>query len=116
MKSPKILYVEDDEITRTILFRQLKEEFSDVYQAENGFVGLNLYKEYSPEIVITDLTMPVMSGVEMIREIQHIKPEQTVVVLTGFHEQSKFLDNCIILKKPVSAADVFSLIHGISAS
>jgi YesN/AraC family two-component response regulator len=116
MKGLKILYVEDDEITRMILFRQLKEEFAEVYQAENGFEGLQLYKQHSPDIVITDLTMPVMSGVEMIREIQHISPKQTVIVLTGFHEQSKFLNNCLILKKPISAAEVFKLIEGIAAS
>lgn len=112
----KILYVEDDDIARMLLFRQLAEKYDEIFQAENGARGLELYKEHSPDVVVTDLTMPVMSGVEMIKHIQHIRADQPIVVLTGFHEQAKFLEGCMVLKKPVSAADVLKLISEIRSS
>ncbi len=66
---PKILIVEDNSELREYLAGHFKENFR-VYQAEDGFKGLSLAKEINPEIILTDIIMPVMSGYEFCKEIR----------------------------------------------
>ena len=61
----KVLYVEDEEFHREQLGIFLKRRVGKLYLAENGKDGLNKFKEFNPDIVITDLKMPEMDGIEM---------------------------------------------------
>jgi len=115
MKNLKILYVEDDEITRMVLLRQLSDVYSEVYDANNGSVGLEKYREHEPDVVITDLTMPVMSGIEMIKHIQHETPDQQIIVLTGFYDESKVLEGCKVLQKPIIVNEIFRIIADMNS-
>ncbi|MBU4110914.1 response regulator, partial [bacterium] len=61
-----ILFVEDEDISKEMISNFLhKQFFKNIYTAKNGLEGLKLYKKIRPEIVLTDLTMPVMNGLEM---------------------------------------------------
>ena len=66
---PGILVVEDNSELREYLAGHLEKRFK-VYQAEDGFAGLNLAKELNPDIVLTDVLMPNMNGYEFCREIR----------------------------------------------
>lgn len=65
------------------------EEYKVVGSAANGAKGYSLFRKTMPEIVITDIRMPVMDGLEMMKMIQHINPAAEVVVLTS-HEDFEY--------------------------
>lgn len=91
-----ILYVEDEENVRAMLSRFLKRFCNELYIAENGEVGLELYKEHKPDIVISDIKMPKMNGLEMIKEIKAINHTQLVLLLSA-HSDSEYLFEAINL-------------------
>jgi DNA-binding response OmpR family regulator len=80
-----ILYVEDDMDTLELLTTILADKFPDValYSASNGRMGLELFKEHLPDIVITDINMPELNGVQMTDKIRAIKPDAKIIVLTA---------------------------------
>jgi len=81
-----ILLVEDDNMVCFSISRILEKEYpgSTVYCAENGLIGLELFRIHSPDIVITDINMPVMSGLEMAAEIQLIRSDAKFIVVSGY--------------------------------
>lgn len=83
-----ILVAEDDEICRTLFKVIICRNFPDfpLYLAENGREGVKLFKEHMPQIVITDLNMPGMGGLEMSLEIKAIKADTRVVVVTAYDD------------------------------
>ena len=87
-----ILYVEDEDGIRKQLSRFLKYFSKSLYLAQNGKEGLELYKEYSPDIVISDIKMPVMNGIEMVKLIKNINPRQHIIFTTAHSESGFFID------------------------
>jgi len=86
----KILYVEDEKNIRDMLSKFISRFCSDIFIAENGAEGLELYKEHNPDIVISDIKMPIMSGLEMAKEIKKLNPKQ-ILFFTTAHSESNFL-------------------------
>jgi DNA-binding NtrC family response regulator len=80
----KILVTEDDQKMRDGLVEILKEEGYEVDFAQNGQKGLEKIKEKDYDIVLTDLIMPVMDGMELLRNIKHTKPGTSVIIITAF--------------------------------
>ncbi len=91
-----LLYVEDDETIREVLTQILRRYVKRLYVAENGQRGVELFKEYSPEIVLSDIRMPKMDGIDMARKIKDIKPKTAIVFTTAFSE-SEYLKSAIEL-------------------
>ncbi len=87
-----ILYVEDDEDTRNGVAEFLNLKINRVYVAANGLEGIECYKKYHPEIIITDIKMPVMNGLEMIKQIKSINPEVAFIIITAYNESQFLLD------------------------
>lgn len=85
-----VLYVEDDIQIRENYSKVFKEFFEHVDVAENGQIGLEKYKNFSYDLVITDINMPVMNGLEMIQHILDIDLEQSIIV-TSAHDESSYL-------------------------
>jgi len=106
IKDRKILYVEDDE-----MFLELLDEFFETFElktikAKNGREGLNLYSAGKFDLIISDLTMPIMNGVEMIKEIRKNDPNQKIVVVSAHSsketvEMLEQLTVDTILHKPI---------------
>jgi YesN/AraC family two-component response regulator len=71
LKTIKILYVEDESVTRTHITKEIKQKVGKVIVAENGEDGIRKFVEHQPNIIITDLIMPDMSGIEMMRKIRN---------------------------------------------
>ncbi len=86
LQNLRILYVEDDQGIRRQLEQFLKRRCGDVLTAENGEDGLKLFTECKPDIVISDLLMPVMNGLEMIEHILKISPRTPIIITTAFNE------------------------------
>jgi len=79
-----VLYVEDEHTIRGEIGKFLEKFFANVYLAANGFEGLDLYKRHRPEIVLTDINMPKMDGVEMVKAIYEMEPGQVVAVISAY--------------------------------
>jgi len=90
LQSLSILYVEDEDEVRDQLTTYLRRRCRKVYTAENGKKGLEAYQKYRPDIVVTDILMPVMDGLIMVEYIQEIFPQVAVIVTTAFEEPRYF--------------------------
>ena len=80
-----ILIVEDEGITLEYIFSTLARKFPDItfHKALNGRTGLDLFKTHMPDIVITDINMPDVGGIQMAEIIHGIKPDTKFIVTTG---------------------------------
>src|SRR5512137_1306395 len=79
-----ILIVDDEEIIRESLSFILKKEGYRVQEAANGKAALELVKKDSFDLVVTDLEMPEMKGVELLEQISQVSPETLVVIITAY--------------------------------
>ncbi|MEE4356780.1 MAG: response regulator [Desulfococcaceae bacterium] len=79
----KILLADDEEGIRKILGISLEDMGYEVRTAGNGAEGFEIFKEYSPSIVLTDIKMPVMGGIELLQEIKKYHPDTEVIMITG---------------------------------
>ncbi|MEA3314642.1 MAG: hybrid sensor histidine kinase/response regulator [Campylobacterota bacterium] len=81
-----LLYVEDDDDARDVTSTILRPKVKELFIASNGEEGLELYKQHSPDIVITDIGMPLMNGLDMCKEIKSINYFQLILVITAFND------------------------------
>ncbi len=79
-----ILVIEDDKKMRNGLVELLKEEGYHVEPAENGQMGIEIFKKKDFDAVLTDLIMPSVGGMEVLREIKRMKPKTCVIMITAF--------------------------------
>ena len=90
-QSISILYVEDQSDVRLFLSKILSRHYSKVYLAENGKLGLELYKKHAPDIVISDIKMPVMDGLSMSSKIKEINPKAKIILTTAHSDMEYFI-------------------------
>ena len=79
----RILVVDDDQVTRILLLAMLENEGCSVDTAADGRQALEIIEKTRPNLVITDLVMPQMEGMEMIITIQSIAPDIPVIAMSG---------------------------------
>ncbi|KJU81939.1 Signal transduction response regulator, receiver region domain protein [Candidatus Magnetobacterium bavaricum] len=82
----KVLIIEDDEIARKQMAKFVQKEGFEVLEAEDGSVGIALFRSDKPHIVITDMKMPKMDGIEVVKTIKKISPETNIILVTAFGE------------------------------
>ncbi len=87
-----VLYVEDEDDTRFQISEILKIFFKEVIVGVNGLDALEKYKKNSIDLVMTDLTMPKMNGLEMIKNIKSINPYQHIIILTAHNSSENLLE------------------------
>jgi len=117
-KEFSILYVEDEKNVRIVITKTLNMMFNDVLIAENGKVGLEIFKKKRPDIIITDIRMPIMNGLEMAKEIKSISSKTPIIITTAFNDESYFIkaidlgiDKYII--KPIAMEPLFATVYDI---
>ena len=92
MKKLTLLYAEDEINIRQSYVRYLKDKYNFItYEASDGLEALALYKKHAPDIVITDISMPNMDGLELTAKIREISYETKVIIITAHSEQDKML-------------------------
>ncbi len=84
----KVLLIDDEEAIRRVVSIALADEGYQMLTAPDGESGLRLCQEESPHIVITDIRMPGMDGIEVLKEIKKDDPEKEVIVVTGFGDMA----------------------------
>lgn len=116
-----ILYAEDEDAVRDSMLLILNRFTGDITAATNGLEAWEAYQKRPFSIVITDLQMPKMNGVELIEKIQTAFCYQPIIIISAFHEDSRF--NAIVdsgtlylLTKPLVLSDFLSALQSIVAN
>ena len=107
----RVLLIEDDETARTALGKLLRKEGFDVSVASDGKEGLERFQNDFPSIVITDLRMPNVDGMEVLRRIKQRARDTEVIVISGHGDYDVAIDALRAgatdyLKKPVNLEDL----------
>ncbi len=89
IKKLKILYVEDEIVLRDTTCNSLQSVINEIVVADNGKEGLEKFQEDKFDLIITDLSMPIMAGTDMIKEIKKIDPNIPIVITTAYGSQNQ---------------------------
>ena len=121
MKDIKVLFVEDDEEIMLPFLDILKLYFDDVDTANNGEEGLKKATNNKYDLVITDIEMPKMNGIEMIKKIKEIDDKTKFIVITAHSERENLIklielgvDGFLI--KPITSKQISKILNKVSGS
>ncbi|MCD4772456.1 MAG: response regulator [Bacteroidales bacterium] len=110
-----LLFIEDDNEARIIISEMISRRVKEFYVAENAKEGIEIYKKHKPDLVISDIQMPVMNGLQMAEKLKQINPESKIIMMTAFTDTNYLLksidlqvDGYII--KPVLKTQLISTI------
>jgi PAS domain S-box-containing protein len=115
-----LLYVEDEGDARDMVCKMLVMNYPKLRLevADNGAIGLEIYRERLPDIVLTDINMPVMDGIRMSREIRALNPEALIIAVTA-HSDTSYLLNAIqigihhYVLKPINYDELFGALDTV---
>lgn len=115
----KLLIIEDEKITRITLTNTLKKEGFEVYSAKDGEEGLNIFKTVTPSIVITDLRLPKLSGIDILTSVLSLSPSCKVILITAFATVDTAVTALKLgaydyLTKPFSPEKLLSILRNIT--
>ena len=102
----KLLIIDDEEGIRKVLSLSLANDGYDVSVAAGGEEGIELFKKESPPIILTDIKMPGMDGIETLKQIKELNPDAEVIMITGHGDmdlaiEALKLDASDFLNKPI---------------
>jgi PAS domain S-box-containing protein len=120
-KNIQLLYVEDDEIVGAQVKQLLELIFSDISFATNGLEAKEIFDQQKIDIIITDIRMPQMDGLEFARYVKNSTPFVPVILLTAFTESELLLEAIKIgidgyLTKPIKLETLFAQINKVLSS
>lgn len=114
LKDKTILYVEDDRDTVEIFTLILTRFAKQVHTAPNGKEGLLKFRELKPDIVITDIEMPIMDGIELLEAIKSESPNTPVLIITAFRDEAHNATKAdAVLIKPINRVELQKVLEEI---
>ncbi len=113
-----VLYVEDNEVLRKKACILLVKFFDTVYTAKDGEEGLENFKKFHPEIVLTDIQMPKMDGLELSEEIRKLSRDTKIVIMSAFDDKENLHRGIVnkvsgFLSKPVNINSLVDLLQEV---
>lgn len=116
LRGLSILFAEDDEQVRTHVSRILTPVCGELHLAENGRVALEMFRRHMPDLVLTDLTMPAMSGLELTHHIKQERPAVPVVAISACDDTDHLLQAINLkidgyLLKPLNVEQLFFVLQ-----
>lgn len=114
----KLLYVEDNDDSREMTSMVLGDFFQEIITAVDGFDGLEKYKNNHIDVILTDINMPELNGLQMIEKIREIDEDIPILVLSAYNEDDYFVDSIKLgvdgyLFKPIDIDQLISTIARI---
>jgi two-component system, NtrC family, response regulator PilR len=112
----KALVIDDDVATLELMKFQLEDEGFEVTKAERGKKALDFVKETEYDIILTDLNLPDVNGIEMVRQCKQVSPDTEIIMITGFGSMEKAIEATkagafYYVEKPVNFDDLIILIE-----
>ena len=89
IKELSVLFVDDEEVVIDIMQDILPMLFKNSFYAKNGMEGIEQFKKYRPDIIITDLSMPQLDGISMLRIIKDFDEDIKIICLSGHNERDQ---------------------------
>ena len=111
-----LLYVEDDLTLQQETAQLLRNFFEKIDLAQNGEEGLELFEPGKYEIILTDINMPKLNGVEMVKAIRRKDRHQMIIVISA-HDEPHYLIDLInagaqrFLSKPIDLTELISILY-----
>lgn len=112
-----LLYVEDEVGSQEMLSEIIRHHYPDVrlYVASNGEEGLSCYKKFLPDIIITDINMPITNGLTMAAQIKALSPSTEIIALTAYTDTRHLLQAIEVgvsnyILKPINVEQIFNVI------
>ena len=110
----RILYVEDDDLVREITCDLLSCELREVVAVATGEEALSTFQESRFDILVTDVSLPAMSGTELVRRVKGIAPEVPVILASGYRlelDDLRLGPNVRTIVNPFDAPQIDALIR-----
>jgi CheY-like chemotaxis protein len=104
-----ILLIDDDDDLRRVMAMALVNDGHRVREAQDGAKGVAAFHRYSPDIVITDIVMPEMEGIQVIREIRQRKPDVPIIAISGNIRNDFYLRSATALGANTALAKPFTI-------
>jgi len=116
--SKRILLVDDEENTRIALSRLLSREGYLVETVANGFEALNHLREHDVNLIVTDINMPEMDGIEFLRELNRSFPGSNVIMITAYGGVESYIEAINLgafeyINKPVKIEELKSVLERV---
>ncbi len=113
-----VLVIDDEDSIRQVLSIALKEKNYSVFTASNGAEGIEVFKSKKPNIVITDVKMHEMSGIEVTKKIKRMDEDVDVIIMTGYGSEELVIESMRagasnFIKKPISLNELFTILENI---
>ena len=118
-----ILVIDDDPTVREVIRKMVETAGHSVREAEDGLQGLQQYRQNPADVVIADILMPVMGGLEAIKEIRSGDPQAKIIAVTGYDPNEEIGYLCLAeecgaartFRKPVMMPDLLQAISELTA-
>jgi len=115
-KKFELLYVEDNEDARRYTLEMLTRFFEHITVAENGLEGLEKFKQKKFDLILSDINMPRMSGIEMISKIRELDQSILIIMLSAhnepnYYEEVSGYDVKYYLSKPLALAKLVETLN-----
>ncbi len=117
----RIIVIDDQEPIRRVVRRALEKEGHEVLEASDGELGIALLEREAADLVITDIFMPGMDGIQTLREIRKRFPAIKVIAMSGgdstglldLRHDAELLGAMKSIQKPFNAHDIVELVRGV---
>jgi len=119
LKNYTLLFIEDDYDAQEQIKMLLEEDVKELYQAYDGQEGLKMYEEKKPDIVITDINLPILCGLELTAKIKEISKTQPVIVMSAHDDKENILNSINLgsagfIPKPINVNLLFERLYAIA--
>ena len=91
-KINSLLYIEDDLEVRENIAEYFQHNIENVYLAADGAEGFEIFEKYKPQVVISDIAMPKLNGIELLKKIRKISATTHFIITTSFDDHEYLLD------------------------
>lgn len=111
LKNFSVLFIDDEKVILDTMKEILPMLFKETFFASNGLEGIEKFKQSNPDLIITDLSMPKLDGISMLKQIKKIDSNVKIICISGHNEMQNIQEcedlGCTYVVKPINSAILF---------